>query len=222
MIISHNGQFSNHIFEVKNSLAINKNKVFANLDINRTRIYYDSFNEDFLLGGIRLYRYKDNKAKQISFPKFPGSQQMHDDVRAITQDPYGNIIIAHDGGISISENKGEKWFDISGCGLNITEVYDFDINDQHLVFGAQDLSSFIYDNASKKWTHTSNLYGDGGSSILFINEIYVMKGMTLMKGKEPTSLESFEFMQANKFNPPIKQHRKALFYGSKELRKYDP
>jgi hypothetical protein len=182
VVIAHKSE-GNFYYELsKDRKLVNKKTAYVNIDLYRATIVYDDFRDRFLVGGVRLYALQNDNFSQITTPQFPDAQHVHDDIRKIVFTKEGHILLAHDAGISISENGGKKWFNINGCGLNITEVYDFDFNDNQLIMGAQDLSSFAYDKKQKKWSHFSDLYGDGGSCLITDSLSFVMRG---------TSLQSF-------------------------------
>jgi photosystem II stability/assembly factor-like uncharacterized protein len=213
-------KLGNYVGNVKNNEILPSRKTNISIDPNRTSIVYDSFRDQYLIGGIRLHQLNnEGKVSQITNPLFPHEQYVHDDIRAIEFDHKGNILLAHDAGVSISENNGKKWFNINGCGLNITEVYDLAISDENLVFGAQDLSSFIYNRKTKKWKHTSELYGDGGTSLITSEKmkILVMQGTFLMEKSKNGFNSIYLPTRASTFNPPIIAKNENLFFANKHL-----
>lgn len=88
---------------------------------------------------------------------------VHPDVRDldIIKDGQGNdwIYSANDGGLSISENGGSTWKNLNGTGLNITQIYGFDVNlkKDWIAIGTQDLGFYNYDNG----TWVNHTHGDG-------------------------------------------------------------
>ncbi|MFK7971847.1 MAG: T9SS type A sorting domain-containing protein [Bacteroidia bacterium] len=88
---------------------------------------------------------------------------VHPDVRglAIRKDGAGNDVVysAHDGGLSVSETSGSTWQSLNGTGLNITQIYGFDmnLNKDWIAEGTQDLGFYNYDNG----TWGAHTYGDG-------------------------------------------------------------
>lgn len=208
----------NYLANIENDIIVSSKRTNTSIDPNRTSIVYDSFRKQYLIGGVRLHELNINgKITQITRPNYPHKQHVHDDIRAIKFDHLGNILLAHDAGISISENGGKKWFNINGCGLNIMEVYDLAIDKNSLVIGAQDLSSFIYHKKNKSWEHTTRLYGDGGTSLIANNIIMVMQGTYLMQ-KTKTSFTGVPIpKRASSFNPPIIARSDTLYYANKHL-----
>lgn len=220
IVMIANEDRGNFIYNIDAYTSVtNRKRLNANIDVHRTNIIFEAARNRFLIGGIRLYALQNNGITQISFPKFPHDQFMHDDIRCISFDKNNNILIGHDGGVSISENGGKKWFNINGCGLSITEIYDFDFDREILIAGAQDLSSFQYNSKDKTWTHFSSLYSDGGSCIIKKDTWYLMKSLQLVN----TTNQGAQFNQPyvpvknSRFNPALCLSDNTLYYAGKQL-----
>ncbi len=219
VLIAHQNR-GNFRYEIKSNENIEtETRINAAIDVHRTKIIFDSKRHRFLIGGIRLYSLINDQIQQLSYPNFPHNQFMHDDIRVITFDIQANILIGHDGGVSTSENGGAKWFNINGCGLNITEVYDFDFSEKTLFAGAQDLSSFQLNRKNNKWTHFSNLYSDGGSCILKNDTWYVMKSLQLVNTTNQGKNFNYPYVpvKTSRFNPELCLSDNTLFYAGKQL-----
>jgi len=218
VVVAHEVK-GNYQYKLQGDQLITRRRMNISIDIHRTQIVYDVERSQFIIGGLRLYAMKGADLSQISFPNYPNPQFMHDDIRAIHFDDHSNILIGHDGGISISENGGQKWFNINGCGLNISEIYDFDMNDEVLIAGAQDLSSFKIQKKTKEWTHFSSLYSDGGSCLINRDTWYVMKSLRLVNTQNEGIHFNYPHVPARiaRFNPKISSINNHMYLGGKHL-----
>ncbi len=191
----------------------------ADIDAGRTTLAYDKKNNAYLIGGIQLFMYKDSMVTNLTTRSYPSPQYMHDDIREIAFDNDGNTFICHDGGISISNNNYKSWLSISGCGLNISEMYDIDINEQYILAGLQDCGNIYKNRLSNQWITTSYLYGDGGMVRFHKNVAYLMQGTVLLKSVN--NFESAEYayfpIHLSNFNPKTKIVNNKLYIADKQL-----
>ncbi len=197
--------------------VIQQKNIRTSISGSKTLLLYDAYRKQYLIGGLRMHLHNLKETKQISFPEFPNPQFMHDDIRKVSFDHLGNIYVANDAGLFVSENGGDNWFCINGCGLNMSEIYDFDINDEFLICGAQDNGTHIY--KQKKWQNASELYGDGGMVLIKENQIYLMQNTILIK-----SLDTFKHFQfanfpimMSRFNPKISVVNNVLYIADKHV-----
>jgi len=99
----------------------------------------------------------------------PGiSTKMHADGRGldIFSSSYGGedmIVVANDGGVSLSTNSGATWKNITGYGINATQFYSISIseNGEDVAGGTLDNSSFLYSGGL--WRHIGS--SDGGTTL---------------------------------------------------------
>ena len=91
-----------------------------------------------------------------------GVEYIHADIHNFIA--YGERLYAcTDGGIYFSADQGENFINKS-IGLDISEIYDFDIYDGNMSFGMQDNGSGIMDESITTYTHS--LGGDGLETII--------------------------------------------------------
>jgi|GEM_PF-6933606 len=212
---------NNVFYKIDNNLLMDGMMIDVSTDPRRCLLKYDFYHQQFLIGGIRLHRYNLSKSEQLTTPQYPNNAYNHDDIRAIALDNFGNIYLGHDGGISISEDNGKTWLLINGCGLNIAEIYDFDISEEHILVGTQDNGNHLFFN--DKWTNISELYGDGGSCQFMGNDWFLMMGTTLLKTLDKG--QSFEYavfpIRLSRFNPKMVKTGKNLYLADKHIWKYE-
>jgi hypothetical protein len=99
----------------------------------------------------------------------PGiSTKMHADGRGldIFSTSYGGedlVVVANDGGVSLSTNSGVTWKNITGYGINATQFYSINISEdgEDVAGGTLDNSSFLYSGES--WRHIGS--SDGGTTL---------------------------------------------------------
>ncbi len=224
LMISHD-KGGNHYHTLGENLQIKHSyPLRVAIDASRSSVVYDTRHQRYLIGGVRLYQLKDGNSNQLTRPLYPEPAHVHDDIRDITFDRYGNTYLVHDAGVSVSEDGGKKWQNINGCGLNITEVYDMAVTDDNLLIGAQDLSNSILSRKKGEWTPTSQLYGDGGSCLILNDSWYMMRGtqMLLTRDKGKSYATSGFPHRVSSFNPELVYTGGNVFLGDKQLWKLTP
>lgn len=156
-----------------------RGRVFSRVDRNHAEIAYDpSDTTRIYVGAVRMYRSDDHgkKFSLISRPLLGYNDQMHDDIRELKVLGDGIVYTGHDGGVSVSQDHGEHWIDISGKGLAVTQIYGIASSAKkpdELLIGCQDLGNFHFDG--QKWTNLGTLYGDGGECLIGAEMMYVMQ-----------------------------------------------
>ena len=115
-------------------------------------------------GGIYMHRSTDGgrQFEKISENIYGHPRWMHVDARSMAvyhQHGKDVLYVGHDGGLSVSRDGGQRWTDISGKGLGITQIWGFayDAPRQRIYAGTQDLGLLVY--AEKEWKNAA-IYGD--------------------------------------------------------------
>jgi hypothetical protein len=124
----------------------------------------------FYIGGIQLEMSNDglNTIGSISsnIPRDPNF--MHVDVRSmhlLTHQQKEYVYIAHDGGISLVTDKGEKFKSLNGTGLHVAQFWGFDVakDESFLIGGTQDCGIHRFDFTN--WRNT-NVYADAYNCVI--------------------------------------------------------
>lgn len=143
------------------------------------------------IGAVSVFKSIDGgkNFNQISNLAHAHPQFIHADVRELWVQNKDTVLVANDGGVSITTDGGQFWEDRS-TGLSITEIYGIDIAKDGTVFmGCQDLGNLMYKNS--KWYSLGQLYGDGGIPMIYPNNDSLV----------------FLFQNRNLFTYDFKNHR---------------
>lgn len=151
-----------------------KNNVTLSNFQNGAGFWYQDFeisnnnDEIYYVGGSQAGK-STNGGQTIIASYDYNESEVHPDIRDLTlfDDGLGNdvIFVATDGGVSASFNSGSTWVKKTGVGLQISEIYGFDIDlyKDRYVMGCQDLGQYSYDNGT--WGLLFDWHGDGYGAI---------------------------------------------------------
>jgi photosystem II stability/assembly factor-like uncharacterized protein len=160
---------------------------FNRFDVHHNEIAIAPGNSQVvLIGGVRTYLSTDSgyHFKQVTYPNYKSPQFVHDDIRSMKLVDENTFILGHDGGLSITFDQGQRWWDLTGKGLNLSMAIGLGLSeDENSYFvGYQDLGVMRYDG--KNWLHLGEIYGDGGDNISKRNHLLFFRNGRLQEIKK--------------------------------------
>jgi photosystem II stability/assembly factor-like uncharacterized protein len=121
-----------------------------------------------LVGGVKLF-HNTNVTVSDDWIEI-GTGAIHADVHDILM-TENYVYVATDGGMARSDDGGNTWIDISE-GLNIAQIYDFDVLGNRVVEGSQDNGTLLWDIGDPEADHI--LGGDGFECMFHPTNLQIM------------------------------------------------
>ena len=183
----------------------NASQMMERVDQNHAELLWHPLDSNKVYAGsVRMY-YSENGGRDfslVSFPVFGHKQFMHDDIRAMTV--LGNTIwVGHDGGVSVTDDMKNNWYNISMNDLSFHQIYGMDFRNDTVIIGLQDLSTMEYNGNT--WTHYTQIYGDGGMCVIRNSDVIVMQNGRVRR--RPYGTERWKMMRlpfrTNRYQYPL-------------------